>query len=55
MRLRVERIEHAADKVLFLTLVDPDGATLPRGTPALTWNCTSVDASAAVLVVWRPG
>ena len=30
MRLRVERIEHAADKVLFLTLVDPDGATLPR-------------------------
>jgi tetrachlorobenzoquinone reductase len=30
MRLRVERIERAADKVLFLTLVDPDGATLPR-------------------------
>ena len=30
MQLRVERIERAADKVLFLTLVDPDGAALPR-------------------------
>ena len=29
MRLRVERIERAADKALFLTLVDPDGAALP--------------------------
>ena len=29
MRLRVERIQRAADKVLFLTLVDPGGAALP--------------------------
>ena len=29
MRLRVERLERAADKVLFLTLVDPGGAALP--------------------------
>jgi ferredoxin-NADP reductase len=30
MRLRVERIERAADKVVFLTLVDPDDAALPQ-------------------------
>jgi tetrachlorobenzoquinone reductase len=29
MQLRVERVERAADKIHFVTLVDPDGAVLP--------------------------
>jgi tetrachlorobenzoquinone reductase len=30
MQLRVERIERGADKIHFVTLVDPDGGVLPR-------------------------
>lgn len=33
MTLRVERVEHGADKVLFLTFVDPAGGALPTWEP----------------------